>query len=263
MNRLIRAEMRRLLSTRLWRWGPLAALACGGGLTLLLVLVGPERFEPPMPGVDTAAGVRIVLSAVGLTVLVPALFGALAVTSEYRHRTIGHTFLFAPKRYRVLAAKLAAYAAAGAVYGVLVAVVAAAALYAGAAARGVPVGASFGEVAALLSGQAAAMAAYTVIGVGFGALVRNQTATLIVLGGYLYMVEHALALVPGFNAVYPFLPGGATAALTESSLMRETAAAAGSAPTLLPPLLGAAVLLAYALAASLAAVTAPMRRDVT
>jgi ABC-type transport system involved in multi-copper enzyme maturation permease subunit len=263
MTRLIRAELRRLLSTPLWKWGPVAALLAGGGLTALCVLIGPENFDPPMPGVDTDAGARLVLSMIGLTVLVPALFGALAVTSEYRHGTIAYTFLFEPRRHRVLAAKLAAYAIAGTVYGLLVALAGAAALYGAAAARGVEVGTGPATVAGILAGLAAAMAVYTVIGVGLGALLRNQTATLVVLGAYLYMVEHTLAIIPGFNLAYPFLPGGATAALTESGLMSAAAVeVTGTATALLSPPLGAAVLLAYALAAAAAAVLAPMRRDV-
>ncbi|MEU6250568.1 ABC transporter permease [Glycomyces sp. NPDC047010] len=264
MTRPIRAELRRLLTTPLWRWGPFAALASGGLLTAACVLIGPERFDPPMPGLDTDAGVRLVLSMIGLTVLVPALFGALAVTAEYRHGTIAYTFLFEPRRHRVLAAKLAAYALAGTAYGLLTAVSAAAALYGTAAAKGVDIGATPGTVAGLLAGLGAAMAAYTVIGVGLGALLRNQTATLLVLGAYLYMVEHLLAIIPGVNHAYAFLPGGATAALTGSSLMTAAAAeTTGSAAALLPPVLGGAVLLAYALAAATAAVTAPMLRDVT
>jgi ABC-2 type transport system permease protein len=264
MNRLVRAELRRLFSTPLWKWGPPAAVLSGGSLTLLSVLVGPENFDPPMPGIATEAGVRLVLSMIGLTVLAPALFGALAVTSEHRHRTITYTFLFAPRRHRVLAAKLAVYTIAGTGYGLIVAVSAATALYGGAAARGVEIGASTGTVAGILASLAAAMSVYTVIGVGVGALLRDQTATLAVLGAYLYMVEHLLALIPGIGTVYPFLPGGATAALTQASLMGEAAVEfTGSAATLLPPPLGAAVLLAYALLASAAAVLLPMRRDVT
>jgi ABC-2 type transport system permease protein len=228
------------------------------------VLVGPENFDPPMPGIDTGPGVRLVLSLIGLTVLAPALFGALAVTSEYRHRTITYTFLFAPRRHRVLAAKLAAYALAGTGYGLVVAGSAAIALYGAAAARGTEVGASPGTVAGMLACLTAAMTAYTVIGVGVGALLRDQTAALAVLGAYLYMVEHLLVLIPGVSAVYPFLPGGATAALTQASLMGEASIeVTGSAATLLPPVLGAAVLLAYALLAAAAAVLLPMRRDVT
>jgi ABC-2 type transport system permease protein len=263
MNHLIRAELRRLFTTSLWKWGPVAAVLCGGGLVAMATLVGPENFEPPLPGIDTSTGTRLVLSMVGLTALIPGLFGATAVTTEYRHRTITYTFLFEPNRYRVLTAKLLAYAMAGASYGALTSLSAAAALYGGAAARGVTVAASATTVTTILCGLTAAMTVYTVLGVGVGALLRNQTATMLILGGYLYMVENLLAVIPGFQLIYPFLPGGATAALTGSALMSEAAEQTGSAVSLLPPVFGAMVLLAYALAASTAAVVVPLHRDIT
>ncbi|WP_329080717.1 ABC transporter permease [Streptosporangium sp. NBC_01469] len=263
MRRLIKAEFRRLLTTSLWRWGPLAAVICGGVLVGLATLAGPENFEPPMPGMTTEEGVRTVLSLIGLTVIVPALFGATAVTSEYRHKTITFTFLFAPRRHTVLAAKLLAYAVAGAVYGMVVTASAAVGLYGGAALRGVTIGAEPGTVAELLLRLAAAMTVYTVLGVGIGALLRNQTAALAVLGLYLYMVEHALALIPGVNLIYPYLPGGATAALTDFTLISQAAAQISVASAqLLSPLLGALVLAAYAVTAAVLAIAAPMRRDV-
>lgn len=264
MKRLIRAELRRLLTTSLWRWILPAAVLSGGGITALGAAVGPENFEPPLPGLSTPEGVRLVLSMIGLTALIPALFGATAVTSEYRHSTITYTFLFEPRRHRILSAKLLAYTVIGVAYGLLTSGSAAAALYGIAAVKGQPVGLPGTEAAAMLAGLAASMAVHTVLGVGVGALLRNQTATLLILGGYLYMVESFLAIIPGVQAIYPFLPGGATAALTESSLMGQASLeATGSAATLLPPVLGAVVLAGYALAAATAAVVLPMRRDVT
>ncbi|MER5325854.1 ABC transporter permease subunit [Streptosporangium roseum] len=264
MRRLVKAEFRRLFTTALWKWGPLAAVVCGGVLVGLATLVGPENFEPSMPGVRTEEGVRTVLSLTGLTVIVPALFGATAVTSEYRHKTITFTFLFAPRRQTVLAAKLLTYAVAGAAYGLVVTASAAAGLYGGAALRGVSIGAGPGTVAELLLRLAAAMTVYTMLGVGIGALLRNQTAALAALGLYLYMVEHALALIPGVNLVYPYLPGGATAALTNFTLISQAAAEISvSSAQLLPPALGALVLAAYAVTATALAIGVPMRRDVT
>ncbi|MFF2845866.1 ABC transporter permease [Streptomyces sp. NPDC058001] len=262
MPRLVRAETRRLLTTALWKWALLAALLCGGGLTALTALVGPENFDPPLPGLGTDEGLRTVLALPALTVIVPALFGAMAMTSEYRHSTITSTFLFAPRRHTVLTAKLLVHAAAGLVYGLVVAASAAIGLYAALAVRGV--GADAGTVAGLLLRVVAAMAVYTLLGVGVGALIRNQTTTLIALGLYLYSIEYALALIPGVGRVYPYLPGGATAALTDFTLIREAAAEA-SLPMAAPlsPVAGAAVLAAYALMAGALAVALPLRRDVT
>ncbi|MFJ6566358.1 ABC transporter permease [Streptomyces sp. NPDC091292] len=262
LRRLVRAESLRLLTTALWKWALLAALVCGGGLTALTAFTGPENFDPPLPALGTDEGLRTVLGLPALTVMVPALFGATAMTSEYRHSTITSTFLFAPRRHTVLTAKLLVHAAAGVVYGLVVAASAAVGLYAALAVRGVD--ADAWTVAGLLLRVVVAMAVYTLIGVGVGALIRNQTTTLIALGLYLYSIEYGLALIPGVGRVYPYLPGGATAALTDFTLIREAAADASltmAAP--LSPLSGAAVLAAYALAAAALAVALPLRRDVT
>ncbi|MFV2173608.1 hypothetical protein ACFHW2_22420 [Actinomadura sp. LOL_016] len=97
-------------------------------------------FLGPMPGSDTAEGVRSVLGILGYTAIVPAAVGTLATASEYRHRTADVTFLFAPRRGRVLAAKLLVHGTAGAGYGLVLASTAAAAFFGVAAAKGVDLG---------------------------------------------------------------------------------------------------------------------------
>ncbi|MGW7533538.1 ABC transporter permease [Amycolatopsis sp. NPDC054798] len=262
---MIAAELRRLRSTRLWLWALLTAAVCGGGLVGLIGLIGPQHVQPPMPGLDTAAGVRNVLGMATVTVLFPAVFGAVAMTSEYRHRTITVTFLFAPRRWRILTAKLAAFAIGGLCYGTVTAAAAGLALYGSAAVHGVTVGLAPATVAELLLRLAAAMTIYTVLGVGIGALLRNHVAALAVVIGYLYVAEIALLAIPGVNTIYPYLPGGATAALTEfgyltDALAQQTGHAGGH---LLPTAGGALVLLGYALVAAGLAVAFPLRRDVT
>lgn len=56
-------------------------------------------------------------------------------------------------------------------------------------------------------------------------------------------------MVPGVNAIYPFLPGGATASLTSFDFL------------MVSPVLGAAILVAYAVIAAILAVSVPLRRD--
>ncbi|WP_030107285.1 ABC transporter permease [Actinoalloteichus caeruleus] len=265
MNRLISAEATRLLSSRLWLGALIGALVCGGVLIGGLTLLGPENFDPPMPGLDTEEGVRGLLGMLSFTVFVPAALGTLAVTSEYRHRTISFTFLFEPRRWRVLVAKLITFAVAGLCYGAIVAGTAGAALYGGAAARDITLGLPGATVAELLVRVALAMAAFMVIGVGFGALIRNQIAALAAVVGYLYLVELVLLAVPGINAVYPYLPGGATASLTGFTYLADAIAeqTSGSSSTLLSAPLGALVLAGYAIVAAALAVAVPLRRDVT
>lgn len=253
MTALLAAETRRLLSTRIWLWS-LAASIATGSLVTALAFVGPENFDPPMPGLDTPQGVEMVVGMAGLLAFVPALLGTTAITAEYRHQTITFTYLFAPRRWTVLAAKLGVYAAGGLVYGVATVTIAGA----GTALAGgdVPFG--------LLARIAALMAVYTIFGAAFGALLRNQAAALVVLGGYFYMGELLLMFIPGVNAVYPYLPGGASAAVIDFTFLSEAMIKSGFAATpLLPSSAGAGVLLGYALVATVLALFVSLRRDVT
>ncbi|MFF5248936.1 ABC transporter permease [Streptosporangium sp. NPDC000095] len=263
MKPLIHAELRRLLATRMWLGTLLVAALLGGGLIGLLALVGPENFDPPMPGLHTEAGVRAVVGFLSFTAFIPAAIGTLAVTSEYRHRTINFTFLFAPERWRVLAAKLITYGLAGMIYGLVLSGTAAVALFGAAAARGINLGLPAGTVIELLGRLAVAMVAYTVLGVGMGALIRQQIAALCVVIGYLYGAELLLIMIPGVRNLYPWLPGGATAALTDFTAVADAMARQLSSDPvqLLSPMAGTLILLGYTALASTAALLQPMRRD--
>ncbi|GLI03342.1 ABC transporter permease [Phytohabitans aurantiacus] len=265
MNHLIKAEFRRLLASRMWAGLLLAALLLGGGMMGAMALIGPENFDPPMPGLHTETGVRSILGILGYTAFVPAAAGTLAATSEYRHRTAAVTFLFAPRRWQVLAAKLATYGVAGLAYGLILAGTAAVALHTAAAVRGVPLGLPASTVLGLLARIGLAMVVYLLIGIGVGALLRNQVVALCVVIGYLYMGEALLMMIPGLNQLYPILPGGATAALTDFTYLADAMSQQLGSTTLqlLPPAAGALLLTAYALTASLIAVLVPMRRDIT
>ncbi|MFF4774180.1 ABC transporter permease [Microtetraspora fusca] len=261
---LVSAELRRLAATRLRLWGSLAAIG-SGGFVGVLALIGPENFDPPLPGLETAPGVRVVLGLLGLCAFVPALLGTTAVASEYRHRTLTTTALFAPRRWTMLAAKLAAYAIAGLAYGLIAVTVAGAALAGTAAVKGVALGLPTATVLALLARIAVTMAVYTLVGVAVGALIPNQVAAAAILGAYFYMIETALLLIPGVKELYPYLPGGATAALTGFTYLADALAeqTGGGAASPLSAPLGATVLLGYTVVAAVIAVVVPLRRDIT
>ncbi|MFI7700004.1 ABC transporter permease [Nonomuraea sp. NPDC049480] len=263
MTALLAAEWTRLTRTRLWLWGLLAALG-SGALVGLLALVGPENFTPPLPGLDTAQGTHVLLGLLGFTVFAPALLGTIAVSAEYRHRTITTTTLFAPRRWTWLAAKLAVYTGTGLAYGAIAATVAGAALFGVVMLKGITLGLPALTVTALLARIALTMAVYTLLGVAVGALLRNQVTALVAVGAYFYMIEAALMLIPGIKVLYPYLPGGATAALTGFTYLADAIASqtGTSAAHLLSAPAGAAVLVCYALIAVAVAVAAPLRRDI-
>lgn len=263
MTALLAAEWTRLTRTRLWLWGLLAALG-SGALVGLLALAGPENFTPPLPGLDTAQGAHVLLGLLGFTVFAPALLGTIAVSAEYRHRTITTTTLFAPRRWTWLVAKLAVYTGAGLAYGAIAAAVAGGALFGVAMLKGITLGLPTVTVAALLARIALTMAVYTLLGVAVGALLRNQVTALVAVGAYFYMIETVLMLIPGIKVLYPYLPGGATAALTGFTYLADAIASqtGTSAAHLLSAPAGAAVLVCYALIAVAIAVAAPLRRDI-
>lgn len=259
----IHGELVKLFALRLPLWTLLIAAACGLLLTGTLSLIGPENATPPMPGLDTTEGVGVVLGLPSVLLFVPALIGTIAITSEYRHRTIGTTFLAVPQRGRVLGAKLVVYALLGLAYGIVSSVVSGAALLGGAALRGVTLPVSPGELAIPLLQLAFAAAVYMVLGVGIGALVRSPLIAIAIVLGYFYLLEFLLMMIPGVNALYPFLPGGATASLTSFSFLADTMAEQTSldSAALTSPAIGAVVLLAYACAAGVLAIAVPLRRD--
>jgi len=265
MRSVINGEFVRLAATRLPLWTLLTAVLAGGLVPGLISLIGPENATPPMPAIDTADGAAIVLGLGSFTLFVPALIGTIAISSEYRHRTIGSTFLAQPRRPRVLIAKLVAYAVLGTGYGVVSMTIAAVSVYAAATLRGTAVGAPLAAVLTLTAQLAAAAAIYMLLGVAIGALAQNQIVAIGITLGYFYFLEYIIMILPGVNAIYPMLPGGATAALTRSTFLSDALASQISVPGpgTATPVTGALILIAYAVVAAGIATLIPLRRDIT
>jgi ABC-type transport system involved in multi-copper enzyme maturation permease subunit len=187
-----------------------------------------------------------------LGALFAALLGALSFTAEVRHGTIRPTFLFSPKRARVVAAKMWVSVLIGAGFGLVAGAVAVAAGAAALQARGIDPLLDRGDYVLLVAGSAAAAALWAAIGVGVGALVRNQVPALIGICAWLLFVEGLLAGdVGGLGDIGRFLPGSAAAAIS------------GQDPgSLLAPATGLVLLAAYASVAALGGSLAVTRRDV-
>ncbi len=181
--------------------------------------------------------------------LFAALVGAMAITAEIRHGTIRATFLVTPRRGRVLAAKLAVSALVGLGFGLLAEGLMAAATTVALSARGIDNRLSGGDYVQLLAGGTAAAALWATIGLGVGALVRNQVATLLGLCAWMLVVENLL--LPFVPDAGRFTPGAAGLAL-----------AGRTADKLLAPAPAALVLLSFAAAVAAVGWVATLRRDV-
>jgi ABC-2 type transport system permease protein len=249
MTRLVHAELLKLWTTRTAR--VLLALAAAGTAALTVVVL-TFAGRPGQPALGDDALRQLVLAPNGPLTLAALVLGILGMAGEFRHGTATSTFLVTPVRGRVVAAKLAAAAAGG----LAIALVAAAVILAIALpwlpAKGVDVTLADPGLAARLTGLAAAVALYAVLGTGLGALFRNQFAAVIV--GLLWWQGGVEDLVLGLlrrPGLERWLPDGAALALT----------APGDGT--LPMWAGGLVLAAYGLVLALVGGRLVVRRDLT
>jgi ABC-2 type transport system permease protein len=245
MSAALRAELFKQRSTRTG----LALLAALLGLVAVAVLLHVYGF-----GADDLSSKSNQLQVFNpgqlLGSLFAALLGAMSFTAEIRYGTIRPTFLVTPWRGRVVAAKVGASILIGAGFGLasgsLAAVVGTVAL----GARGIDVQLDAGDYALILAGGAASAALWAAIGLGVGALFRNQVPALIGLCAWLLFVE-GLLVGDALEDPGRFTPGAAAAALSGQE-----------SDTLLSPALAFVLLALYAAAAALAGARATSRRDV-
>jgi ABC-2 type transport system permease protein len=245
----LRSELLKQRSTRT----NLVLLVWMVALVVLIVALHVLSF-----GVDTLARRDNQLKVLGLGTSIGALFasllGAMSITAEIRHGTIRPTFLATPRRERVITAKVAAGVLAGVGIGLLAEALTAGVEVAGLAARGVDIELGAGDYAQLLAGGALAAALFAAIGVGVGALVRNQVAAVVGLCIWLLFIEPIL--LGDLPDAAKFAPGASAGALA-GAIQTQIA------DDLLAPALGALMLVAYAAAASAAGAIATVRRDVS
>jgi ABC-2 type transport system permease protein len=269
---VLRAELRRVVSTRLW-WAlliPVALLAAVVNLFggLLGDAVG-----------DRGGDLPVLLASVAFTLTMIAVFagvyGAVAAAGEFRHRTVSTAYLTAGGRGRVLVGKLVAGAGVGALYAVVAAVVGACVGLAGQRGGRLP---GVAELLAVVAIGAVVAALWGVLGAALGTMLANQVGALVALLVYLQVGELVLAAVlnnagsPAAARLTPYLPGNA-GDVAIYDLPARALAGPGFADRVVeelagvtapPPWWGAlATLAGWATLAAVVAWTVADRRDVT
>jgi len=147
---LVRAEVLKLRTTRVF-FGLCAATVAFTVLGVVAgVLSAGSSGNPPL---GSAASVRNIFGSGGPAGLFALVLGILAVTGELRHGTITQTFLVAPRRPRVVMAKLVAMIIAGVALGVLAAVVTTAVAWPWLAAKDVSVSLFSSDVAPVMAAR--------------------------------------------------------------------------------------------------------------
>ena len=255
MIRLVRAEWTKLFTTRVWLGLLLGACAMAGGFAALFTGFAGRTGNDgqALPDIGTSAYEQAAFAVSANATVLLLILGIIGMTQEYRHRTATPTFLVTPRRGRVVAAKLLAYALAAVPIGLLVIAtnVLVVEVYAGA--RGAAPSLT-GDNLRVLAGAWAALVIYAVMGVGIGALLRNQVGAIVGALVYLFVVEGiVIRAIPAIAPLFTWLPGGALQAMTATL----------DATDLLDPWQGALLLIGYGLVAAVLGTLFAVRRDIT
>ncbi|WP_169583560.1 MULTISPECIES: ABC transporter permease [Microbacterium] len=218
---------------------------------------------PPLPEEGLAPILYSTATSVGY--VFPLLIGTLMVTAEFRHKTLTPTFLATPQRGLVLWAKLFVGILLGALYGVIgiaASVGASAGFLVG---YGLETELTSPDTWALLGRMLLAYALWVLIGIGVGALVRNQVGAIVGVLVFTQFLEPvgraAAAFVDGLSDVTQYLPGAAGDALVGASVF--TAGMGGVETAALEWWAGGLVLLGYAVVLVLLGYLLSWRRDVS
>jgi ABC-2 type transport system permease protein len=258
---LVRIELFKLTSTRL-SYGLLAASVA---ITLFWTPLEASRAgktNGPAP-LFTAAGQTSIITGGVWGLIFAAMLGVAISSGEFRHHTATCTYLATPDRGRVLAAKMAAGALGGAVFGFAGYVVTLVTGLAFTAGHGYRLVIGPGSLAGWGAGHLAGGAVLAVLGVVVGSLVRSQLAGIIGVFVWTLIIE---SLIGGlFSATRPYLPYTAATALGGTPLGSANFGPArgvtGVSP--LPFAAATALLVAIALAGAVVAARTTVRRDVT
>jgi ABC-2 type transport system permease protein len=192
---LLQAELLKLRTTRTF----VALTGVAVGTSVLLAALVSILDEPTEESViadvftsDTSTLFILVLAVVG-------------ISGEWRHRTITSSLLAAPDRRRFLAAKTLAFGVAGLVLSLACSIAVAVAGLAILSVRDLPVPEA-GELLTQIGHNGLTAALLGALGVGIGALVRNQVVAIVGVLVASFVVEPTLiALVPDVGRFGPFV----------------------------------------------------------
>jgi ABC-2 type transport system permease protein len=252
MIALLRSEVRKVVTTKLW-WGMLlGAMAFAALGVVAQIATNGVKNNPAAPLSNPVTQRAIFSSAVGGYIF-SVVVGIILITTEYRHFTSRPTFLLEPRRARVIVAKLLVAAGVGLLYGVACVAVSLAITVPWLSAKGVAIGWVANGLIVVMVGALGVVAIFAVVGVGAGVLFRNQISAVISTLAYLFVVEPLIAVIPVVKEAYRYLPGAAGDALTGVSRNQSL---------LLPNWQGGLLLLGWGLLFSTLGWVLTVRRDI-
>ncbi|HET6877850.1 MAG TPA: ABC transporter permease [Jatrophihabitans sp.] len=251
MIRLVRGEFLKLRTTQVWFWLLLATAA----VSALLIVAQLA----PADGVRSAADVPNMFASSSEPYVLVFVLGVLGVTTEFRYQTITPTVLQTPSRWAIVGAKMITYALVGIAYALVAVAIQMAMAVPWLAAKGVHVDFGNGDVIRALAAVFGVVALFGIVGLGVGALLRNQIVAVVVGIVFLLVIQNVLVAIPGVKNVFPYTPGGAADAM----LLTNVGPTDFNGVTLLAPLGGVIVLLLWAFVPAVVGAAYSMNRDIT
>jgi ABC-2 type transport system permease protein len=249
VTRLVGSELFKLRTTRTFYGVVAGALALVG-----VIAVGAAAAGTFGPG-DRPGGDLLPIASLAQTFAL--VLGILAVSTEFRHGTITPSLLAVPTRERLIGAKLVAHVLTGLLLGLAAYAMCAAIVSVLLSVRGIDLGVSGSDVTKIIVGGTLAAALYAALGVGLGALVRNQVGAVVGALGWVFIVEPLIAVIPGISdAVQKYGLNGAGNALSATGFVQGSDAVLGQVA-------GGFLLLAYAAIFVVAGTLVMRRRDVS
>ena len=263
MSGVLRAELRRIATTKLWWIVLICIFVLSAGYAALpaaVVLLQSNAGVASSPFADPGIIRSIYNGGNVLSRILAMVVGIATVGSEYRYGTLASSYLATPHRMRMLLGKAAALLIFGVIFGIA------------SVAAGMLVSIPFvlGNAGTFLLDQpetwrsiilgVSSIALWTLIGMGIGILIKNMLVALVVgiLVGFL--VEPIVSVVfflKKWDQLLNLMPSGATNAMLE---ITSPVLFAGHNPA--PWWLAALVLAAWCLLPALAGVLSATRRDV-
>lgn len=244
----VQAELLKVRSTRMW----IGLLV--GALAFVLLNVVAQILAPStegVPGLETQQGMRGVWASSGTAWVFALVLGIMAMTAEFRFKTVSTTFLATPRRSQVVLAKMVALSLVGLLFALVCAAATTIAVLALLPLKdhaALPAS----TIASILIGAVVGSALYAVIGVAVGALIPNQIAAI--LGAVVWVLLVETLVVAFLPDVGKWLPGGAANSMVQANSFNGD---------LLNPWLGAVIFVGYALVFAAIAMQTTLRRDIT
>ncbi|ACZ20761.1 hypothetical protein Sked_08100 [Sanguibacter keddieii DSM 10542] len=247
--RLVKSETIKLATVRSTIWSLAVAIVIIVGFAVLMAFALRSQDIPDF-GSELSLGATVATFGIGFGQLVIVVLGVLSIGSEYSTGMIRSTFSAAPTRIPALLAKMLVLA-------VMAFVASAIALFAAffVAQAILPASqtASLGDpqVLRMLVGGALFLAVMAIFSVAVGAIVRSTAAGISIIVGLIFILPGLLTAIPWewVKTIGRYLPDSGMAVFSEAGIMPHE------------PWTGFAILVAWAVAATLVASVLVKRRD--